>query len=342
MNKNDYAIFVNKPTNEKPGKPHLFKVTGQHNGIVTGTLTKNSHIQTLRSTVEVPIKDVIINLGTEPYPGKVHGCDVTNLHRGKKTHDDFGDIHFFYKPDPEVGTKLMAAFSKAYKVLKHARLDFLVQPDTCVWEVLPFHGEKYAGMYMRSKNTEKAPHRFQIRPEIMPATEWPYVVYHELGHHLHKEFATGSKLQAAWIQLFNTTIKVSNIRKEQSTEMLEALLAQEDQPSDFKSNLSEEDVLIYKLILKTIQQQHSISVKELDLLFEADFRDDIRALWPTRGISKKDLAPVISEYATKNFNETLAEAVAYRLTGKKLPKSVEALVDRTFSYARSNHDKRSA
>jgi hypothetical protein len=342
MNKNDYAIFVTKGSAEKPGKPHLFKVTGQDKGIVTGILTKNSHIQTLKSSVEVPIKDVIINLGPEPYPGKVHGCDVTNLYSGKKEHPDFGYLYFMYKIDPEVGTKLFNAFTKAYKVLKQARLDFAIQPETCIWEIMPFHGEKYAGMYTRSKNVEKSPHRYQIRPEIMPANDWPYVIYHEVGHHLHKEFATGSKLQAAWIQLYNSTIKVSNIKREQSTEMLDALLAQEDRPSDFKGSLSEEDALIYKLILKSIQQNHSISVKELDLLFEADYRDDIRAVWPTRGISKKDLAPVVSEYALRAWYELFAESVAFRLSGKKLPKEVESLVDRTFSYARSNHEKRSA
>lgn len=340
MNKGEYAIGLTR-SNEGKAKPFLFKVTGQNKGIVTGVLTKNSHIQSLKSSVEVPIKDVIINLGTDPFPGKVHGCDVTNLYRYKKQHEHFSYLHYFYDASDEVKTKLDQAFTKAYKVLKQARLDFLVQPDTCIWEVLPYHGEKYAGMYMRSKNTEKAPHRFQIRPEIMPATEWGYVVYHELGHHLHKEFATGSKLQAAWIQLYNSTIKVSNIKKEQSTELLEALLSQEDRPSDFKSVLSEEESVVYKLILKNIQQNHSISVKELDLLFEADYRDDIRAVWPTRGIAKKDLAPVISEYSLKAWTETFAEAIAYRLTGKQLPKEVEALVDRTFSFARSNHEKRS-
>jgi hypothetical protein len=341
MNKNDYVVALAKTSGGKE-RPFLFKVSGQNKGIVSGTLTKNSHIQTLKSSVEVPLKDVIINLGSDPYPGKVHGCDVTNLYRGKKQHDDFGYLHYFYSPEDEVKTKLGQAFTKAYKVLKQARLDFVVQPETCIWEVLPYHGERYAGMYIRSKNTEKAPHRFQIRPELMQPIDFPYVIFHELAHHLHKEFATGPKLQAAWIQLYNSTIKVSNVRKEQSIELLESLLSQEDRPSDFKSGLDEEQTLIYKLILKNIKQNHSISVKELDLLFEADYRDDIRSIWPTRGITKKDLAPVISEYSLVSYHETFSEAVAFRLSGKKLPKEVEALVDKTFAFTKSNHEKRSS
>jgi hypothetical protein len=340
MEKGQYAIGLAR-SSEGKAKPFLFKVTGQHKGIVSGFLTRDSHIPGLKSSVEVPIKDVIINLGAEPFPGKVHGCDLNNLYTGKKLHENFGQIHWFYKPEPTVGQNLFAALDKVYKVLKQNRLEFIVQPDNCMWEVLPFHGEKYAGMYCRSKKPESSPHRLQIRPEIMPSSDYPYVITHELMHHLHKEFATGSKLQAAWIQLYGTTIKVSSIRKDQSTEMLEALLAQEDPPSAYKSNLSEEDTQVYKLILKSIQQNHQISVKELDLLFEADYRDDIRSVWPTRGIAKKDLAPVVSEYATTKWYELVAEACSYRLTGQKLPKEVEALVDKTFSYARSNHEKRS-
>jgi hypothetical protein len=57
-------------------------------------------------------------------------------------------------------------------------------------------------------------------------------------------------------------------------------------------------------------------------------------------VSKKDLAPLVTEYATKHVKELVAESIAYHLSGKKLPKEVESLVDKTFSYAKSNHEKR--
>lgn len=320
-------------------RPAFFKVEHIQKGIVSGILEKDPHIKSKRFTFEAPLKDIILSLGSDPYPGKVYGHDTSIIYRGKKTHDFFGPLHWFYSPEKEVGANLIKAFDKATKVLKQARLDFIVQPASCIWEIIPFNGEKYAGMYRRSKNAEKSPHRLQIRPEIMPSSEWLYVIYHELGHHLHYEFVTGKKLNAQWIELFNTSIKTTSVRKEKSQELLDNLLAQEDFPSDFKANLSEEDTEVYKLILKTISQQHSVSVKELDILFEADYKDEIKGVWPIRGVSKKDLAPVISEYSCKGWRETFAEAVAFRLTGKKLPKAVESLLDRTFSYARANHEK---
>lgn len=339
MQKGDYAVGRTQSNNTK-AKLFLFKVTGKTNNQVTGVVEKDCHFANLRSTVEVSTKDIVVNLGPTPVPGKVYGCDTSILHTGRKVHDNFGTIHFFYKPEAELGKKLFAAFDKCAKVLKQHGLDFIIDPSTCVWEVIPFNGEKYAGLYKRSKKPEVRPHTFQIRPEIMPFSEYPYVIYHELGHHLHKEYATGKKLNAAWIRAYNTSIKVEDIKRDKSQELLDMLLGQEDMPSDFRSILSEEDTITYKWILRSISQRHSLSVKELDLLFEADFKDDIRALWPTRGVSKRDLEPIVTEYATKHVNELIAEAIAFRLVGKQLPKNVESLVDKTFSYAKANSEKR--
>lgn len=334
--KGHYVVAMND-SNAK--KPVLFKVDSIHKGIVTGIVEKDPHIKEKRLTVEVPLKNVVLSLGEDPFPGKVYGHDVSMLYRGRKTHEFFGPLYWFYAPEKEVGAQLMKAFDKVAKTLKQNRVDFIVQPASCIWEIIPYNGEKYAGMYQRSKNVEKNPHRLQIRPEIMPSTDYPYVIHHELGHHLHYEFVTGKKINAQWIQLFNTSIAVEQIKKDKSVELLEGLLTQEDPPSAYKANLSEEDTVIYKLILQYINKEHSVSVKELDILFEADYRDEIRSVWPVRGIPKKDLAPIVSEYATKNVRELFAESFAFRMAGKKLPKAVESLLDKSMSYARSNYEK---
>lgn len=334
VSKNDYVFGIGETK-----KPVLFKVESIVKGIVTGTIEKDAHIKLKRFTMEVPIKNIVLNLGEDPHPGKIYGHDVSNIYRGRKTHEYFGPLFWFYSPEKEIGAALTKGFDKAYKTLKQARMEFIVQPNSCIWEVLPFNGEKYAGMYKRSSSVDKSPHRFQIRPEIMPSTEFPYVIYHELGHHLHHEFMTGNKLNAQWISLFGTSIAVEQIKKEKSVELLDGLLSQEDPPSAFKANLSEEDTQVYKLILQYISREHSVTVKELDILFEADYKDEIKAVWPVRGIPKKDLAPVVSEYATKSYKELFAESFAFRMTGKKLPKNVEALLDKSISYARSNYEK---
>lgn len=337
MQKNDYC--VGQVRNEKGRRTFLLKVSSVTKGIVSGVLEKDSHVPGRKTLIEVPSKDILVNLGNDPAHGKVYGVDVSNRFSGKNIHEHFGPVYWMYTPEREVGRQLMLAFDKAWKVLKHNRLDFIIDQDSCIWEILPYEGEKYAGMYKRMKNASKSPHRLQIRPECMPASDYVYVVIHELAHHMDCEYMKGTKIRAAWIRLFNTSIKLQTIRKDQSVDLMEALLEGEIRPTDFKSSLSEEDTLVYKLILQTIQKNTGLSPKELDVLFEADCKDDIRTVWPARSISKKELAPVISEYSTKNYRETIAEAVSFHLTGKKLPANVVKLLEKTYSYCRTQAEK---
>ncbi|MDN3040720.1 hypothetical protein P2L35_13550, partial [Enterococcus faecium] len=299
---------------------------------------KDGHLPQKDAIVEVPQAKILAVLnGDEPHRGKVFGCDTSRVYKGRKTHDKFGPLYWFYRPEGDVGDRVVRAFDKAYKTLKKNGLEFLIQPETCVWEIVPANGERYAGMYRRSANADKNPNRLIIRPEVMEEKDWVYCILHELSHHLHFEFLSGSKLEGSWVRLYNKSIKVTTVKKEDSQRLLDDLLGQESRPSDFRGQLGEDDAEAFKWILKAIKAQSKISLAELDLLFEADYGDDIRAVWPVRGVTRTDLDPLITEYATKNFKETLAEAVSWHLVGLKLPKEVVNLVEKTLSYVKSNH-----
>ena len=179
------------------------------------------------------------------------------------------------------------------------------------------------------------PHRFQIKPETVPATEYVYVILHEFAHYLHREFMTGAKLNAAWIRLFNTSIKLLTIKRDQSMRLLTALIQGEEKPSDFKSGLDDENKLAFNWIIRTIKADHAISLAELDILFEADFKDEIEALWPDKTLNKKDLAPIVSEYATTSPPELIAESFAFHLTKRSLPAPITKLMEKSISYARA-------
>lgn len=292
---------------------------------------KLCHMSSQRTVFSAPQKDVVLNLGSNPAPGKVYGHDVSALYYTKKAHDEFGDIHFFYKPEKEVVKNLWAALDKVAKILTKHKLQFLL--EDVVFEVMPFNGEKYAGMFIKSKG-DKILSRIQIKPEALPATEYGYVLLHELGHRLHLDFIKSKKINATWLKLFNTSIRVATVKKEVSAAILEDLLGQEDLPSDFKGQLGEDDALAFKWIVRTIQSVNALSIKDMDTLFEADMKDEIRKLWPVRTIPRKELEPVVSEYATKNYKELVAESFAFHLIGKKLPEPIVRLVEKTISLAK--------
>lgn len=338
VNEGDYLLC-----SLKGSKDFLMKVKELSKGEYHGTIEKDCHIREMRKEHTVRERDIILNLGPSPKAGKVYGIDTTNLYRGKRSHSTFGEIHFFYNPKKEVVQNIMAAFDKAYKHLERLGLEFLI--DDIVWEILPFGKERYAGMYTRKKG-EKGQPRILIRPERMQVVEFPYVILHELGHHLHMGgFVTSKKIDAQWVQLYNTSVRVASIDKQTSKSLLENLLDGQDTISNFKSSLDEDDALALKWILRTIQQYHGLSVRELDTLFEANMMDDIKAVWPLRNIPHKELTPVITEYATKNYRETFAESFGHyaaklKLPGKKdLPSKVVQLLEKTIAHAKANAPK---
>ena len=312
------------------------KVESVSKGIVYGTVEKDSHVKTLRSGFEIPIRDVLTSLGSAPHPGKVYGQDVGLRFVGRKVHDFFGPICFFYKPEKSVGDKLWAAFDEAAQILEKAKLP---PPENAVWEIISAEIKaKWAGYYKHSKNPEKNPHRLSIRPESVPVTvgDMVYVILHEYAHYFHAHHATGQKLNARWVRLFNTSIKRQTIPRSVIERLLRELLAGQDRPSDFRGQLEEEDRNAFNWILRAIKEGRAVSVKELDLLFEAGYHEDLEKLWPKVDLNKKDLKPVVSEYATVSYKELFAESFAFHFTKKKLPEAVTKLVENTVAFGKAN------
>lgn len=316
----------------------LGRVNKRSGGIVEGYIEKQSHLKSKRALFEIPVKDIVLDLGEAPLPGKVYGFDTTNLYTNKVIeHDFFGQLHFFYKIKKEAGQALMAAFDVAAKRL--TKLGFTPMQD-CVWLIQhPETSGKYAGFFKYSKNTEKAPHTLAIKPEILGTSEMVYVIAHEFAHYVHSTMLVQPKINATWIRLFNTSIKVKTVKKEQSSSLLELLLEGEERPTDFRSGLDEEQRNSWNWIMRTIKQDHALAIDNLDTLFEAGEKEEIRRLWPVRTLHQKDLAPVISEYATVSYRETFAEAFAFHVVKKKLPEKVTALVEKSIQMAKSNQPK---
>lgn len=331
-----HSYIVGKFKTEEGHTLFLGKITAVQGNIVSGYIEKNSHIPKQRKLFEIATKDIALDLGPKPYPGSVHKFDTSHLYTGhKKIHDFFGELHFFYVPEKETGKVLMQAFDKAAAILQKAKMP---APEHTVWEINPKEMKgKWAGFYAHSKNYLKMPHRLSIKPESMPTviSEFVYVILHEYAHWLHANCIRRVKVNAAWIRLFNTSIKPQTIDKEMSKRLLESLIGGQERPTDFRGQLEEEERNAFNWIVRNIGQDHAVGIKELNLLFEADDMDSIKDLWPKRSLNKKELAPIVTEYATKNYHELFAEAFAYIMMkrklpdGKAMPQGIINLMDKT-------------
>ncbi len=321
----------------KDGDRKFFgRVENINRGILEGYVEKNCHFGgTHKKPFEIPLKSVVLDLGPEPAPGSVYGFDVTNRFYKSKYHDFFGNVCFMYHVDKEAARKLFGALDAAAKIL--TKWGIHLPATQCVWQIMHKESKgKWAGFYKHSPDPEKTPYLFAIKPESLPDSEFVYVILHEVAHFIHRNYLTSPKANARWIRLFNTSIKLQSFKKETMVALVNDLIAGEERPSDFKSGLDEENTLAFNWAIRTIRQDHSVSMRELDCLFEAEDKDEIVKLWPQRTLHKKDLAPVVSEYATTNYHELFAESVAFHLTKRKLPAPIAALVEKSLSVAKAN------
>lgn len=282
--------------------------------------------------------DVLVNLGPKPAPGKVYGVDFTNLWKGRTEVKGLGlELNWFYSPEKEVKSNLNKAFRVAHKRLVSRKLGFLMENDNTVWEILPFSKGKYAGMYKHPRDVS-VPGRLVIWPEKMGPSDYPYIILHELGHRLHLRFVEDRALNAKWLAIYNRTIQVIDIDKATSKSLLKDLLRGDIRPASFAKTLEDDEhKLAYKWILRWIHQVRSLSVHDLDTMWLAESYSEIESVWPSRAIPKRELKPAVSEYATKNVRELIAESFAFKLCGKKIPKSIDKLLELTIQEARRSY-----
>lgn len=338
----DYVFVRSKKSDGTDAKAQLMRVEGlsSDGSEVRGRLEKDPHIKSIE--VIVPIHDVLLNVGRKPHPGKVHGYDLKKLYRRTEQQDDFGDVHFFTNVSEDHKEKLWSGLERSAKRLRSNGLDFLL---TAPWvlEILPKQG-KYAGMFIGSKNPEERPSRIHISAEQSTLEgasigNYTYVMLHEIGHLYHLQFLRKAfpELNAKWIELFTETIGPKKVDGDTASDIGKRLLASGGF-KNFLPDASEDDIEALKLIrrwLSDVKRVSASDVSELLAVGTPEAKQAFKSVWPRVDIHSKSLKPLVTEYACKNYRELFAEAFAFYLLGKELPKRVQALMEESIGKARS-------
>jgi hypothetical protein len=315
----------------KGGKPFLAQVKSIDDKVIS-VIPDHLRYKELR-TLDITKRDVLVRLGPKPKPGKVYGVDVSNVYRKSINHDSWGPIHFFVKLDETKLKMLRLGLDFTAKKLEKAGLfDY---SDRFQTEIRAKKG-KYAGMYVHAREGNSL---VWYAPEIAADQDvMNYIIFHEYGHVLRFNGLTRPKARAKWQRLFQQSIAPVVVSKKSLDSLLSHLKNEiegtESSLSSIIKDFAGEDESIavgVKALGRWLRQIHHVSPKDLEVLWSASDFDTIEQLWPKSSIDTSKLAPVISEYATKNVEETFAEAFAFHMQGKKLPAHVTKLLDKTLS-----------
>lgn len=274
-------------------------------------------------------EDVLAGLGPEPFHGKVIGVDVAPYRKTIRT-EQFGPIHLFRK----VPKKEMAALRDAMKIVygrfkKQASVAFLPLYQT---RILPKKG-KYAGSYTARTKSGDVFDVMKIHPETLQDPIFnEYLVAHEFAHGLWYR-CVPPDIRAKWTALYQKRMKLSLIKEKHLQELCEAVIGYEGGVRDYMKEVADdEEKLVVKEVLAYFKRYHSMAASDVDVLIMYD-SGRIASMWPTRAMLS-EARPDISQYSMKCVEEFFAEAVAYHMTGKMLPKDVQKGLKATFKKCR--------
>lgn len=335
-NPGDYVV-IRVSEVDKPLRTAALKVLSAEKDECVGRVEKDAHIRPLQVTFSP--EHVVVNLGPKPYPGVVYGTDMTRRYLKTLDHDDFGPVHFFNRVNKETLAAFWSAMSAVYKEMKKIGLASIVHQDIC-YEVFPQVSlGKYSGMFKLSKDSSKNPHRIcmsvsDTTMEHVSIPTWFYVLAHELGHAAHLLWLIKSpQAEAAWIAAYTDTVLCETTPAKDLARILKDFLKSGLPAGDYSSGLEEDDLVSFKRALAWLKKTRGISVKEVNLLVQTGKAESLNDLWPTQ-VSASRLEPSVTLYACKNYKELFAEAFAFYLCGKKLPASIQSLMEKSLRLIR--------
>jgi hypothetical protein len=300
-------------------------VTGENDTDVHGTNEKGLPYSEDQQ-FDVPKKHVIAVLGTRPHFGTAYGCRVEPFFRTIE-HEAWGSIHLFRKMEKEDKLLLRKALGSTHSKLKREGLTGFLPLDL---EIRNAKG-RYAGMY---KFTGKADVRDKmlLHPKVWndPDQPLPFLIFHEAGHGVWYRLMS-VKQKARWIAMYHSYLKISDCDPATVKTLRDDFCGQSgEHASDFRGQLDSEEVApIFDLCIDHITSYHGLSVRNIDNLIDADDGAVLKAMWPTIKVLKTDYEYPITEYAMTKPEEFFAEAFAFAMVGKLVPKRIAALMSST-------------
>ncbi len=331
MKPNQYVII-----RQGQDKPFLAKIEKiKDNGKVFVVPEKD--IQYGLNVIDVKKNDIKVLLGSDPLPGRVHGFDLNNLFRKTITHDFWGDIHFFIRPDKETMKVLKDGLDKSAKIVEKLGLGMYAGGNCFETEIRAKTG-KYAGMYKHG-GKEKM-NKVWYAPEFAhgQVTEMVYVILHEFGHVIRFNGVLSNKMRNRWIRLYQKTIQQVQVPSKDLSAILSDIAGEDEDQVSFNkalsNSMSDRHPRFKKAVLQWLKETHKINPRELEVMWRSSNVKDISQYWPDHLIDTHDLKPKVTEYATKNVEELFAECFAFYAMGRKLPEVCVALLEESLSRAK--------
>lgn len=263
--------------------------------------------------------DVMAVLGQRPRVGSVYGIKIEPLVRRLEGMKFWGPIRIYNHFEDHQIKILKQELNDAYEQLKKLRVTGGFKFEL---EIRQPQG-KYAGYYKHRPKAETD--ILCVKPELN-FEGFQYIVYHEYAHGIWYRMFT-AKMRFSWVKLYHKYITLQEVKDKE----LKSILGDIESAGsirDFLSDADEESKIIVKKALKHINEVHGLTKMHLEMAL--DNGDSLSGYWPSF-LELSETETTITDYAKKSPEEFFAEAVAHKFSGRKLPKPIEELYEKSMS-----------
>ena len=297
----------------------------RNRAVIDKTLADEEH-----QTIEYDENNLVANLGLNPKAGSVAFGVKINPYISS-VDSKYGPMHFFRVLEDLEKKALKSALRRTYDAMLEKNLNIFPLGSI---KFFPKKGN-YAGMYHIKRSMSEFTDGIDLFPDTFTDRSYnEYVLYHEYGHAVWFRMVPAS-YKARWIKLYHKRLELNSILKDRLESMLGELMEFTGTFKEFYKELEDEsqDRLVFREVLSHYKRYHKLDGRSLEILWLED-SEKFASMWPKR-TTIVESRPDLSEYSMKNPDEFFAEAFAFHMTGKTMPKDITKAMEKTLKALQS-------
>ena len=279
-----------------------------------------------QSTIELSRKSILCVVGSKPVSGHVYGVDLSNVYRTSISIEKFGILHYYFAPEKSIRKALKAAFAIVAKRLESAKLYSIFDEQVNYY----VKSMRNPGMYYAGDENKNIPHRIELDPTRTTIEDLPHCILHEIGHYYFNKL--DNDWQFKWVNLYAKYVQMDRFTSKDMKALRDNFVHSGLSFVEFRKELDEPEQTYFKSVQKHLQKCFKLNPKQLQILYEEN-PEVVLSKFPT-STTKVEYETLVSEYATKNYQELFAESFAFYLLDVKLPKDVNTLIEKSVTVLR--------
>jgi hypothetical protein len=297
------------------------KVSGDK---ITATLEQRRYERPI--TEEFFVKDIIAVLGARPQPGSVHGVTVEPYWK-TVDHSMWGPVRLFHRMKKETWKSINEGLTLAYRLLEKKGLTGFIEEGNLTISIKPSRGKNLGMYYYRQKGDQSNDELMFRVQETQHKSLYKEVILHEAGHGIYYRLFTAAQ-RASWIKAH---VRYCSFIKHEAAivqTLGKKFIKSGMHPLSFASELDEQEEAIFHLAYKEMCSNYRLKKKHVEEIISSGKIEELQMMWPKTDIRYPEFEEVIGSYASTNAEELFAEAFRLYMTGVKLPKFLNAPMER--------------